>query len=555
MHDHGAPELHDAPKPHESPGPRPDPPPGQAATVEAQGRRVAAALWGPGARPALLVLAAAVLLVASLGAKELWTHEGRWALIVQEMLRSGDLFHPHLLGEPYYDKPLPSYWLMAATARLLGGLDEWALRLPSALAGLLAAGATVSIGRRLWDRGTGLLAGWILLGAFFFVFWSRVASADMLNVAGIMAAVAWFLARRERPGLVTHGVLAATVAAACLMKGLIAAAVVGLVLLPCLAHSGLWRRHLTFSLLPAALVALGIYAAPFLLSGLAASGDSGWSGLQRVFEENVLRFFDPFDHKGPITLYLLYLPLYLLPWSVLLPGVVHRALRGWKELDGPSRWPLWASGLIFVFLTASGSRRSYYILPILPFLALAIAGWVREPRAGRERREAWAGILAATGTVAAAAWFAGIVPVFGAGGGLRALAPEVRREAAREAPGETWRLLAFHVVPAAAFYVQESFTGEDGATSVDRPVSCSPARVVRLLTEDDAGRLRGLLEEGSPAIVLTPRSHLSEIRPHLGKDVTRIEEPSSLPRFLSFARNPKRDVLALLVPRFHPEDS
>jgi 4-amino-4-deoxy-L-arabinose transferase-like glycosyltransferase len=38
------------------------------------------------------------------------------------MLQTGDYFDPYLKGMPYYDKPLPSYWLITATAHLMGGL-------------------------------------------------------------------------------------------------------------------------------------------------------------------------------------------------------------------------------------------------------------------------------------------------------------------------------------------------------------------------------------------------------------------------------------------------
>src|SRR5262249_33773257 len=117
-------------------------------------------LWGPRARFGSLLAAAAAILLVVLGGRELWTLEARWADICWRMMHSGDYVHPSLGGVTYYDKPLLSYWLIIVTARLIGHLSVWALRLPSVVAGLLALWCTFDIGRQLIDRRTAFLAGW-----------------------------------------------------------------------------------------------------------------------------------------------------------------------------------------------------------------------------------------------------------------------------------------------------------------------------------------------------------------------------------------------------------
>src|SRR5437764_11174175 len=160
-------------------------------------------LWDQPSSARLLVATTALLLFVKLGAAELWTLEGRWAAICAHMLRSGDYLHPYLFGQAYYDKPLLSYWLMIASAGLLGRLDETALRLPSALAGIASVWLLYRLGSLRFGRSTGLIAGFVLATSYMFVFWSRVASADVLNVAGTVAAVTWYFARRDRLGFVT----------------------------------------------------------------------------------------------------------------------------------------------------------------------------------------------------------------------------------------------------------------------------------------------------------------------------------------------------------------
>src|SRR3984957_4113287 len=88
------------------------------------------------AATAVLMLAAAMFF-ARLGARALWSSEFRWAEIAREMQLTSRYFWPTINVRVYCDKPLGSYWLVLAATRLTGGLDETAARLPCAIAGLL----------------------------------------------------------------------------------------------------------------------------------------------------------------------------------------------------------------------------------------------------------------------------------------------------------------------------------------------------------------------------------------------------------------------------------
>src|SRR3990167_9494752 len=145
-------------------------------------------LWGKKAKVSYLLFAAAIILLTLLGAREIWTQEHRWADIVSGMFYRHDFLRPYLGENDYYDKPLLSYWLIAAFSQL-GGLTTWALRLPSACAGLIAIWSIYQLGTLLKDKSFGLLSGWLLLSTFYFIFWARVSSADMLNLAGILLAL------------------------------------------------------------------------------------------------------------------------------------------------------------------------------------------------------------------------------------------------------------------------------------------------------------------------------------------------------------------------------
>ncbi len=330
---------------------------------------------------------AALLLLLNLGGASLWGSEGRWAEIVREMFVTGDFLHPRINWEPYFDKPLVSYWFIAALAWLNGGVvTEFLSRLPSSLAALAALYGTLSIGRSLWDEKTAYRAGWILLTAYSFSFWGRTAAADMENVAFTILAVAWYLHRRERTDFLSYAVFWAICAVGGQTKGLgaivLPALIAGIDMLVC----GTWKRHLNVQAALAAIAGALVYFIPFILERATRTGEYSSSGLSLVFRENVERFFKPFDHNEPFYVYFIYVPQLFLPWTPLLLLAIAWAGKEWRRLGNSERWLCLSALATFAIFTASGSRRVYYILPILPFCALLCAVYFKADPEGWQRK-------------------------------------------------------------------------------------------------------------------------------------------------------------------------
>ena len=353
---------------------------------------------------------AAVLFFARLGARALWSSEFRWAEIAREMQLTSRYFWPTINGRVYFDKPLGSYWLVLAATRLTGGLDETSARLPCAIAGLLGVWLVMLVGRRLYDGRTALLAGLILATSFSFVFFSRHASADVETVTGELAAFALFLRNEQRQdGWWVVG-LWLVMAATSLTKGLLGYVLPLMVLgvYSCLADGWAelgrrlsrgpvlgrigWlieRNRWLFNWKSLVAIPLGVavYYVPFAISAARTGSEKG---LQMVYRENVVRFFHPFDHRGPIYLYFYVIFALMMPWSAFLPAALAEAHR--KPFVGPEgiadragtagrghRFALVYFWATFIFFTLSGSRRSYYLLPILPAGALLVARTLATP--------------------------------------------------------------------------------------------------------------------------------------------------------------------------------
>jgi len=325
------------------------------------------------------MLLAAVVTFAGLGVRGLWRQEARWAEIPREMMLSHDYFHPAIGGESYNDKPATSYWPVVLAARLIGRLDELAVRLPSAVAGLVLVACTLWLGRRLWSPLTGRLAALLLLSCFGYLQWARTGMPEMENAAAVLLAICWYVAHRDRPGFVAFLGFYLIMFVGALLKGLPAVILPLIAILPDLWSQDRWRRYMTPSHALAAAIGCVIYLAPFVYGAYTRTDEFSASGIALVFRENIVRFIRPFDHEGSVYLYLYYLPFLFLPWSPLLIAAIAYLVAIRRELDRDSRWLALAALLILVFFSLSGSRRSYYIIPLLPFCALLVAIFLTQP--------------------------------------------------------------------------------------------------------------------------------------------------------------------------------
>ena len=354
----------------------------------------------------LVILAlTAILFFARLSARALWSSEFRWAEIAREMLLTHNYFWPTINDRVYFDKPLGSYWLVVGATWLTGAMNEAAARIPSALAGLAAVALLIVLARRLYDLKAGVMAGFIVATSFSFVFFSRHASADVETVTGELAALLLFIVNERRPGGWWVLGLWIVMALTSLMKGLLGFALPLVVIgsYCCLAEgwAELGRRLLhgrmaerlcwliernrwlfNWKTIIAVAIAAIIYYLPFAIS----RGETGSNqGLYMVYRENLERYFDPFDHRGPIYLYTYVIFALMAPWSALLPAALFHAHQKANFNDPASarrnRFVIAFFWATFIFFTLSGSRRSYYILPILPAAAIMVARMVEQPAA------------------------------------------------------------------------------------------------------------------------------------------------------------------------------
>lgn len=145
-------------------------------------------------RPWFVATIAAVMFFTNLGGTRLWDEdETKNARCGVEMHQRGEWVVPTFNDALRSHKPVLLYWAMRGSYATLG-VSEFSARLPSALAGLLVVVMTYHLGRLLFDRAIGLLAGLLLASALMFSTLARAATPDGVLMIGTTGALLAFVA-------------------------------------------------------------------------------------------------------------------------------------------------------------------------------------------------------------------------------------------------------------------------------------------------------------------------------------------------------------------------
>jgi 4-amino-4-deoxy-L-arabinose transferase-like glycosyltransferase len=338
-----------------------------------------------------VLIAAALLLVPALGLEPLFdVDEGAFGEATREMLASGDWFSTTLNGAPRFDKPILIYWLQAASVATLG-LNEFALRLPSALAALAWIGAISRFASVRVNAETGALAAWIAATCIGVTVIAHAATADALLNALLAAAMldAWRFVEDDDRGALRR--MYVWIGLGVLTKGPIALLIpVAVTFLYALTSRRLrdWSKA-AFD--PVGWLLLAAIVAPWYGYALHRHGRAFVEGF--FVKHNLQRFGGTLEgHSGSLAYYVVAVPLLLLPWTGLLWPALSAARADWRVGLARYFW-LWF-GFVFVFFSASGTKLPHYVLYGLTPLFLLMALHRIEAGAATAARLAAAALLA-----------------------------------------------------------------------------------------------------------------------------------------------------------------
>jgi 4-amino-4-deoxy-L-arabinose transferase-like glycosyltransferase len=346
----------------------------------------------------LLVLVTGFISFSGLDCPLQEPEETLYAEIPRQMLAEGRLLVPVRHGQPFYDKPPLLYWLIMGMYRLCGTHD-WAARFIPSSAAFLCVLVTYAWGKRAVTARAAFTGALMLCLSPRWAQMARMVSMNSLLTLWVVAALAAAHRALTRPRLSRRWWLLSALACGfgVLTKGPIALV---LVAVPALLYQLLDRRNarVRWRLWAAYLAVVGAVGFPWFL--ILALRDPSFV-YYFIWIHHIRRVLDPIDHLQPFWYYGPILLLGMMPWALLLPGLVrHLVGRRAPGLPQPSRGLglfLLAGVWSVVFFSTAGCKRPCYILPMIPPLALALGGYVDIAcQLGRMRPAYWACAAAAS---------------------------------------------------------------------------------------------------------------------------------------------------------------
>ena len=352
-------------------------------------------LWGV---PFVLLLLY-VCLFSGLGAIGLvGPDEPRYAAIARAMSETHDWITPRLWGTPWFEKPVLYYWAAGVAMRLFG-VSEFAARLPSALAALLAVVAVAWTALRSYGLGAAWYSLLMLPTSVAMIGFARAASPDMLFAGFLTAAmaVAVEMLQKEKPGPILRIAFGFFLGAAVLAKGPAAIILAGGATLCWSALSRQWTASFRF-LHPLVIAAFCATALPWYVLCALRNPD-----FLRVFlwQHNFERYTTPiFEHRQPFWFFGAIFLVAILPWLPILFTSIKNAdaqLRSSQRVNSPVLFVACWAAFTLLFFSLSQSKLPGYILPAIPPTILLLCVSMGMP--AQRKPGAFSGTIASVGTI------------------------------------------------------------------------------------------------------------------------------------------------------------
>ncbi|MBI2025040.1 MAG: glycosyltransferase family 39 protein [Candidatus Harrisonbacteria bacterium] len=321
-----------------------------------------------------LLLASAGFYLIDLGKRPFDDYdEAIYAQVVREMLQNKNYLTLTYFDQTWFEKPPLQFWLMAISAEVFG-LNEFSVRLPSALFGVTAVVLTfliiLHLTKNIW---LSIFGGLAVLGMPLFLAAARHARMDVPVTSAILSAFYFYLLGLKNPKFLIS-------VAPCVAIGILLKSVIGLLAIPIIVIWSFytkqwgWFKNRYFWI--GAIIAL-LIVAPWHIYEIAKFGGAFWNDyfgyhiLQRA-AQNVL-------NSGISLPYFFWVTWkYLQPWSgIFIPAVLATGFVWIKSRSQRKTLELASllSAILFIFFIFAVSKTKLltYFTPLYPLLAVFFA--------------------------------------------------------------------------------------------------------------------------------------------------------------------------------------
>ena len=327
----------------------------------------------PARLPAALAILILVSFFAALGTAPLFdVDEGAFSEATREMIISKNYLTTYLNGAPRFDKPILIYWLQFTAVKLFG-LNEFAFRLPSALAGTAwATSIFLFVRKESSDRQAFFAAAMMVLSLQVIVIAKAAIADGVLNC--FLAITMFALLHHYKSGSkqALHLAFAAT-GFGMLTKGPIAILIPFAVTFLFSLQEGTLKKWLRMVFSLSGIILFLAIALPWYLLEYRDQGMDFVNGF--FFKHNISRFNSSFEgHSGSLFYYLPVIIIGMMPFTGLFFTVLFKA----KSLlsDSTNRFLFIWFAFVFLFFSFSGTKLPHYIIygytPLFILMARAL---------------------------------------------------------------------------------------------------------------------------------------------------------------------------------------
>ncbi len=298
--------------------------------------------------------------------------EGAFSEATREMLVGGDYITTYLNGELRFDKPILIYWLQLLSVKLFG-LNEFALRLPSAIAASFWAFAIYYFTKIYIDKLGAFFAALFMVTALQTTIIAKAAIADaLLNLfitISLFLIYQFYINRKLRDLYLAF----LFIGLGALTKGPVAIMipfVVSFLFFAIKKETLLWAKSI-FNL--KGLLIFAVVALPWYIAQYIAQGQLFIDGF--FLKHNLSRFSDAMElHSGGYYYYFIVLAIGLMPFTGFFIKTLFK-VKSFLSNDLYLFLSIWFV-FVFVFFTLSGTKLPHYVIygytPIFILSALAM---------------------------------------------------------------------------------------------------------------------------------------------------------------------------------------
>lgn len=326
----------------------------------------------PGFLPGFALLMLPFALFVNLGLMPLISDEPTRAIVTLEMILSGNYITPTINGEFYYNKPPLFNWILAGFVQASGQLNEFILRLPTALSLIFMGLIIYLFSKKAIGKINAMLAGLMLITSARILFWDSFQGLIDITYSLVtfcsFAALYYFSQKKNWLAMfiVTY-VLAAT---GYLMKGLPSIAFQGVSLIAWLLYEKSFKKLFTWQHL-AGIATFVIITGSYYFAYLQTNS------LQDVFSTLFDQSNRINDKEGTILSWARHLMVFpfamsyeFAPWTLLLLLLFDKGIRRATFRDRFSVFCLLIFATNIVIYWVSADMRPRYLFMLFPLLFL-----------------------------------------------------------------------------------------------------------------------------------------------------------------------------------------